>query len=193
MILREKKGEKLGSLTSAVKYFDAEIAGRNIQSAVEPSRIIELTPFKLHAFNTIRSFVTEIRDALVGEHEVVKNEIASTVKHLVTMLGSAGNSIFPGGVVSSAQLIEQVIVQAKTFPGQETVAAQQAAAAEMEKATSEQGLKLLSNEARDTARLIEVLGKISAEVELRKVTRGTGPRGPQLDGLFLPTEPACNQ
>mgnify|MGYP000452536629 CR=1 FL=1 len=160
-----KKGDRLGSLTSTVKYFDAEIAGRNVQSAVEPSRIIELTPFKLHAFNTIRAFVTEIRDALVGEHAGVKTEIASSVKHLVTILGSAGNSTFPGGVVSSAQLIEQAIVQAMTFPGPEAVAAQQIAAVEMEKATSEQGLKVLSNEARNTGRLIEKLKKICAEVE----------------------------
>ena len=138
-----------GPKCATIKYFDAGIALKNVQSAVEPGRIVVLTPYKLDVFERAKALTSEFRLALQEARE-------SNSKTLAEGLGKvrAEFSTFKGRplVAIDEKNVSGIAAEIKTgeaFDQHELLKEKQIAAAEMEKAASEEGLKLLKAEHRE--------------------------------------------
>jgi recombinational DNA repair ATPase RecF len=135
-----------GPRQATVKYFDTTIAVQNVTNAVEPGRIIVLAPFKLHVFEWAKNLTTKFREALQ------QNQLDNSQK--LTQALQAIRSDFAKFKTSPLAVIEDTTVSTlpaqiklgEDFKDQKLLGEKQATATNLEKATSEDGLKLLRAE-----------------------------------------------
>jgi recombinational DNA repair ATPase RecF len=138
-----------GPRRATVKYFDTAIAIRNVRSAFEPGRVIVLSPFKLHVFEWAKTLTTKFRESV--QQAQVANSTALNLA-FETIRKDFGKfkdcSLSTIEEKSSVQLLAQIKL-GEAFAEQKVLAEKLAAAAELEKAASEEGLKLLRAEHRE--------------------------------------------
>ncbi|MGA2175848.1 MAG: AAA family ATPase [Verrucomicrobiota bacterium] len=138
-----------GPRRTTVKYFDTAIATRNVKNAVEPGRVIVLTPFRLHVFEWAKSLTTKFREALQRAQRDNSVKLTQALDAIRTDFAK-----FNGRPLSVIDDITVAVLPAQIklgegFTDQKLLSQKQAAAAEMEKAASEEGLKLLRAEHRE--------------------------------------------
>jgi recombinational DNA repair ATPase RecF len=138
-----------GPRRKTIKYFDTAIAIRNVKNAVEPGRVIVLTPFKLQVFESAKTVTTKFREALV------KAQTDNFIK-LIQALESIRTDFvkFKGRPLSviddkSVGLLAAQIKLGEGFTEQNLLSERQTAATALEQAASEEGLKLLKAEHRE--------------------------------------------
>jgi len=154
-----------GSRQATVKYFDTAIAVQNVTNAVEPGRIIVLAPFKLYVFEWAKALTTEFREALQ------RNQLDNSQK--LTQALQAIRSDFAEFKTHPLAVLEDKTVWTlpaqiklgEDFKDQKLLAEKQAAAAELEKATSEEGLKLLRAEHRELEFLLTSVNTLLISAE----------------------------
>jgi recombinational DNA repair ATPase RecF len=137
-----------------IDYFDASTATENVQAAVEPGRVIALTPFKLHVFELTKALVEQLR-------EVLKEQQRSNAESLGQVLSELRNecSEFSGRPLATVEantagVLPAGIALAEAFDQAEELAKKQTSAAALEKATSAEGLRLLKAEHRELDALL---------------------------------------
>lgn len=138
-----------GSRRTTVKYFDTAIAIRNVRNAVEPGRVIVLTPFRLHVFELAKELTTKFREAL--QREQLDNSAKLTqalVEIQMDFVKFKGRPLAVIGDNTVAVLSAQIKL-GEEVTDQKLLSEKQAAAAELEKASSEEGLRLLRAEHRE--------------------------------------------
>jgi recombinational DNA repair ATPase RecF len=154
-----------GSRQATVKYFDTAIAVQNVTNAVEPGRIIVLAPFKLHVFEWAKALTTKFREAL--QRNQLDNSEKLTQALQVIRSDFAKFKTRPLSVVDD-QTVSTLPAQIKLgedFKDQKLLGEKQAAVAELEKATSEEGLKLLRAEHRELESLLTSVNTLLISVE----------------------------
>ena len=146
-----------GPRRTSVKYFDTAIAIRNVKNAVEPGRVIVLTPFKLHVFDWAKSMTTKFREALQRVQNDNSLELTQALEAIRTEFVKF--KLRPLAVVDdkTVGVLPAQIKLGESFTDQQLLAEKQAAAIELEKAASEDGLKLLRAEHRDLEALLASL------------------------------------
>jgi len=154
-----------GPRSSAVKYFDAGVAVRNVKDAVEPSRVIELTPFKLHIFECVKSLTSKFRETL----QKAELDNASRLERALVEIQSifAAFKARPLALINEKTL-SSVVMEIKigdAFSQSDILMEKQAAAADLEKAASEEGLKLLKAEHRELDAFLSSIGIIIDSAE----------------------------
>jgi recombinational DNA repair ATPase RecF len=138
-----------GQRKATIKYFDTAIAVQNVTSAVEPGRIIILTPFKLHIFEWVKALTTEFRSAL---QQTQQYNWAKLTQTLVTIHAEFEKfKRYPLATIddTSVTVLPGQIKLGEEFTDQKLLSEKQTTATELEKATSEEGLKLLRAEHRE--------------------------------------------
>lgn len=138
-----------GPRRTIVKYFDTAIAIKNVKNAVEPGRVIVLTPFRLHVFEWTKALTTKLREALQQEQQGNAVKLTQTLVEIRTDFAK-----FKGRPLSviddkTVAVLPAQIILGEEFADQKLLSEKQAAAAELEKAASEEGLKLLRAEHRE--------------------------------------------
>ncbi|MHB1267259.1 MAG: AAA family ATPase [Acidithiobacillus ferriphilus] len=138
-----------GPRRTIVKYFDTAIAIKNVKNAVEPGRVIVLTPFRLHVFEWTKALTTKLREALQQEQQGNAVKLTQTLVEI-----RADFAKFKGRPLSviddkTVAVLPVQIILGEGFADQKLLSEKQAAAAELEKAASEEGLKLLRAEYRE--------------------------------------------
>ena len=138
-----------GPKRTIVKYFDTAIAIRNVKNAVEPGRVIVLTPFRLQVFEWTKALTTKLREALQREQQGNSVKLTQTLEAI-----RADFAKFKGRPLSviddkTVAVLPAQIILGEGFADQKLLSEKQAAAAELEKAASEEGLKLLRAEYRE--------------------------------------------
>ena len=135
-----------GPRRATVKYFDAAIAIQNVTNAVEPGRVIILAPFKLHVFEWVKALTTKFRTAL---QQAQQDNLAKLIQALTAMrtefVKFKGRPLAVIDEKTVAGLLAEIKI-GEGFANQKLLGEKQTAAAELEKATSEEGLKLLRAE-----------------------------------------------
>lgn len=161
-----------GLRSRTIKYFDAGIALRNVKNAVEPGRIIELSPFKLHIFQTAKELTTEFRSYLQQIQQSNAAKIKQTIENIRELFVKFENS--PLMLLGERTLsgLQAEIKAGEAFNQHALLKETQEAAAELEKATSEEGLKLLKAEHRD---LEAFLSSITALIDATESIWGINP------------------
>ena len=146
-----------GPRRATVKYFDTAIAIQNVTNAVEPGRVIAVAPFKLHVFELAKALTTKFREALQGEQ---RDNAAKLTQALQTIRADFAEFKSRPLALIDEKTVSTLAAQIKLgeeFKDQESLRHKRAAAAEVEKATSEEGLKLLHAEHRELESLLTAL------------------------------------
>ena len=149
-----------GFRKDTVKYFDNWIAIKSIKNPMNPGRVIVLTPFKLHVFEWVKALTDQFRGvlqqdqkdnsvSLVRALEIIRREfVLFTARPLSAIdektLNSLGSQIQIGEAFA-----EHVLLKEK-----------QTSVVELEKATSEEGLKLLKAEHRELEAFINSISTL---------------------------------
>lgn len=138
-----------GPRRATVKYFDTAIAIQNVRNPLDPGRIIILSPFKLHVFEWVKALTTKFREYLQQERTLTSTSLATALdairKDFEKFKGHPLATIDEKTVVA---LPVQIKI-GEDFKDQALLTEKLAAASELEKAASEEGLKLLRAEHRE--------------------------------------------
>lgn len=74
-----QRGDGFGAEANRLMYFDTHVALANATNPMDPSRSVELTPFRLEAFDYLRTLVTAIqtsaRQGIRGERDQLEREV----------------------------------------------------------------------------------------------------------------------
>lgn len=151
-----------GPKSATIKYFDTAIAVQNVTNAVEPGRVIVVAPFKLYVFEWTKALIIQFREGLQRTQLDNSLRLARALQEI-----RADFMKFKGCPLA---LIDEKTVSTLTaqiklgeeFKDQQLLGEKQAAVVEMEKATSEEGLKLLQAEHRELESLLEALNYLLA-------------------------------
>jgi recombinational DNA repair ATPase RecF len=193
-----------GPRRAIVKYFDTAIAIRNVKNAVEPGRVIVLTPFRLHVFEWTKALTTKLREALQREQQGNSVKLTQTLEAI-----RADFARFKGCPLSviddmTVAVLPAQIILGEEFADQKLLGEKQAAAAELEKAASEEGLKLLRAEHRELETFLTSISRLltsasglwaleptikeknlaKKQAEQEVLAKALIPKGGTLDGLL---------
>jgi len=149
-----------GPRRATVKYFDTSVAIQYVTKAVEPGRVIILTPFKLHVFEWVKALTTTFRAALLQAQQDNAEKLTQALLAIRT-----DYTKFKGRplAVIDEKLVAVLPAQIKLgdeFVDKKLLGENQFAAAELEKAASEDGLKLLRAEHRELESLLTSLNTL---------------------------------
>ena len=125
-----------GPRRATVKYFDTAIAIKNVKSAVEPGRVIVLTPFKLQVFDSTKTLTTKFREALVRAQKDNFDKLIQALEPIRTdFVKFKGRPLSVIDEKSIATLAAQIKI-GEEFTDQKLLGDKQTAAAALEKAAS---------------------------------------------------------
>ncbi len=151
-----------GTWRSAVRYFDSSVATRSIRESIDPGRVVEIAPFHLGTFDDVRALTISFRDELARLQAADQTALDLILGQLrtdfVPFPGSALAQIASRvGPSPTTAALQAQIALGKAFVGDAELATKSKEAQELKKATSEDGLKLLSAEARELDSLIQAV------------------------------------
>jgi len=159
-VQRWTPGVGYGSRGATIKYFDSAIAANNVRNAVEPGRVIVLTPFRLHVFESVTSLTTQFRESLQEEQ---RDNSANLTKALEDIRAEfAEFKGFPLAIIEDKSVDELLkeIKLGEEFQDEELLREKRNSAVEFEKAASEEGLKMLRAEHRELESFLTALGTL---------------------------------
>lgn len=193
-----------GPKRTIVKYFDTAIAIRNVKNAVEPGRVIVLTPFRLHVFEWTKALTTKLREVLQRDQQGNSVKLTQTLGEVRTDFARFKGYPLSAIDEKTVAVLPAQIALGEGFADQKLLSEKQAAADQLEKAASEEGLKLLRAEHRELEVFLtsintilnsaeglwaiepttkaEALAKKQAEQEV--LAKALIPKGGTLEGLL---------
>jgi recombinational DNA repair ATPase RecF len=136
-----------GARSTSLKYFDTGIAIHNVQNSVQPGRIIELSPFKLDVFETALKHCKDLRTELVGKQNANAAKLAGLVESIRAKFVGFKGSVLAELTSPTAAALEAELKLGESYSEECGLDGKLKRKAELEKATSEEGLKLLKGEA----------------------------------------------
>jgi len=154
-----------GLKQETLKYFDAGIAVTNVKSAVEPGRVIVLTPFNLHIFEWVKALTTQFRESLQREQQTNSDKL----KHSLGLIRMEFQK-FEGRPLATideqtTNVLTNEIALGTGFSEQKLLVEKQTSAVELEKGVSEDGLKLLKAEHRELEMFLTSVGTLLSSAE----------------------------
>lgn len=199
-----------GSHSTVLKYFDTGIAIHNIQNSVQPGRIIELSPFKLDVFETAKDHCIGLRTELQRRQTENAALLTNVLERIRTKFESFEGTALAGLTNPTAAALDAEIKLGDSYSEKSGLDEKLQRKAELEKATSVEGVKLLKGEA---AALKALHGEIepipiaceklieidpvaqaktlkSKEDELEVLAKALIPKGATLDKLMAIIRPA---
>ncbi len=199
-----------GARSNSLKYFDTGIAIHNVQNSVQPGRIIELSPFKLEIFETAQKLCKDLRSELVGRQNENATLLAALTDRIRTRFGGFKGSVLAELARPTSDALEVELKLGEAYSEESGLAEMLKRKAELEKATSEEGLKLLKGEAfalkalhGEIQPILEASEKIveidpvaqskslkAKEEELKLLAKALIPSGATLDKLMALIRPA---
>lgn len=204
-----------GSRSNVLKYFDSRVAVDNIRNSVQPGRIIELSPFKLEVFETAKKHCEDLRSELQRRQSENADLLAGLVDRIREKFESFAGTALADLITPTADLLDSQIKMGAAYTEGVGFEEKFNKKEELEKATSDEGLKLLKGEVaalkaldgeiqpilNASEKLIEIdpitqLKILKEKVEEQEVlAKALIPSGATLDKLMALIRPAnevCN-
>ena len=149
-----------GLRKATVKYFDTAIAIQNVANAVEPGRVIVIAPFKLQVFEQVKSMTAQFREVLQQQQRDDATKLAQSLQAIRTDF--ARFKTRPLALIDEKTIscLPGQIELGKDFKDQKLLGEKRAAVAEIEKAITEEGLRLLRAEYRELESLLTALNSL---------------------------------
>jgi recombinational DNA repair ATPase RecF len=199
-----------GACSTSLKYFDTGIAIHNVQNSVQPGRIIELSPFKLDVFETALKHCKDLRTELAGKQNENAAQLEGLVERIRTKFEGFKGSVLAELTSPTTAALEAELKLGETYSEKSGLDEKLKRKAELEKATSEEGLKLLKGEAfalkalhgeiqpilEASEKLVEIDPVVQSkalkakEDELEILAKALIPSGANLDKLIALIRPA---
>jgi len=199
-----------GARSTSLKYFDTGIAIHNVQNSVQPGRIIALSPFKLDVFETALKHCKDLRAELVGKQNANAAQLAGLVERIRAKFEGFKGSVLADLTSPTAAALEAELKLGESYSAESGLEGKLTRKAELKKATSEEGLKLLKGEASalkalhgEIQPLLEASEKLieidpvsqskalkGKEEELALLAKALIPSGVTLDKLMALIRPA---
>lgn len=154
-----------GPRGATVKYFDTAIAIQNVTNPMEPGRVISIAPFKLNVFESVKVITTTFREALQRVQQENSYKLTQSLQEIRTNF--AQFNTLPLALIDEKK-ISTLATQIKLgldFKDQKLLIEKQTAASELEKATSDDGLKLLRAEHRELVSFLTSLKTLLTSTE----------------------------
>jgi recombinational DNA repair ATPase RecF len=138
-----------GPRRATVKYFDTAIAIQSVTNAVDPRRVIIVAPFKLHVFERAKALTTTFRGTLQQVQRDNAAKLTEALQNIRTDFSKFNDR--PLAIIEdrTVSVLMTQIKLGEDFKDQELLREKRNTASELEKATSEEGLKLLRAEHRE--------------------------------------------
>ncbi|MCX6875457.1 MAG: AAA family ATPase [Verrucomicrobia bacterium] len=136
-----------GARSTSLKYLDTGIAIHNVQNSVQPGRIIELSPFKLDVFETALSYCKDLRAELVSKQSENATQLVSLSERIRAKFDGFKSSFLADLTNPTTAALDAELKLGEAYSEKRGLDEKLKRKAELEKATSEQGLKLLKGEA----------------------------------------------
>jgi recombinational DNA repair ATPase RecF len=151
-----------GSRGATVKYFDSAISANNVKNAIEPGRVIVLTPFRLHVFEWATALTTQFREALQKVHQDNSAELTKALEDIRAQFAKFRG--FPLAAIdeNSIHALSEAIKLGEVSQDEKLLSQLQTAVAELEKTVSEEGLQLLRAEHHEFEMFLTSLGMLVA-------------------------------
>jgi energy-coupling factor transporter ATP-binding protein EcfA2 len=153
-----------GLRRATVKYFDTAIAIQNVTNPVEPGRVIILSPFKLHVFEWTKVLTTKFRTTL---HRAQQDNGAKLTQAVTAIRAEfvkfKGRPLAVIDDRAGAVLLEHIEL-GEDFKDGQLLDEKQTTAAELGKASSDEGLKLLRAEHRELESFLTELNALLTSV-----------------------------
>jgi len=136
-----------GLRSDKIKYFDTGIAP--VESAVEPGKIVVLTPYKLHVFERTKALTSEFRVRLQEARDNNARQLAEGLDRVRIAFGGFNSRLLAMLDEKSVSELSKEMTLGAGSDQVELLRQKQIAAVELTKAVSEDGLKLLKAEHRE--------------------------------------------
>jgi recombinational DNA repair ATPase RecF len=151
-----------GPRNATLKYFDTTIAIKNVTNSVEPGRVIVVAPFKLHIFEWAKNLTTLFREALKREQLDSANQLTQALQAVRSDFAKFKPRTLATIDDKTVSMLAEQIKLGEEFKDYESLRDKRAAAVELEKATSEEGLKLLHAERNELDSLLKTMDSLLA-------------------------------
>ena len=135
-----------GSYSSVLKYFDTGIAINNIQNSVQPGRIIELSPFKLDVFETAKNHCIELRTELQSRQDENANCLSIISEKIRMKFSEFEGFVLADLATPTTDALDTEIKLGNNYSEESGLDKKLERKADLKKATSEEGIKLLKGE-----------------------------------------------
>lgn len=135
-----------GVHSEKIKYFDSVIASHNVSVAVEPGRVISLTPFRLGVFESVRDLTSQVRDALRKKQTTNNEQLIQLLTELNADFQEFDSSPLKSVNLATSDLLDLLsgeITKAESYSQQEKLTSLLETKKDLEKATSDEGIKAL--------------------------------------------------
>lgn len=136
-----------GTRSTSLKYFDTGIAIYNVQNSVQPGRIIELSPFKLDVFETALKHCKDLRAELVTKQNENAGQLVSLAERIRIKFDGFKGSVLAGLTSPTTAVLDAVLKLGEAYSEGSALDEKLERKADLEKATSDEGIKLLKGEA----------------------------------------------
>lgn len=147
-----------GTRASTLKYFNNAIAIHNVQSSVQPGRVIELSPFKLHVFEIAKNHCTSLKTELKKLEEKNNSQLSNVLARIREKFEDFRDSRLAKITESYADILECEIKVGRNYSDDTTLESKLRRKTELNKATSDEGIKSLKGE-------VVTLKALLAEIE----------------------------
>jgi len=147
-----------------VKHFDTAVAIGILQNSVEPGRVVELLPFKLHLFEVLKSMLAALREKMQSAKQVNDRSISVALEDIRRTFDAFDG--FPLRTVAegSIEILDSEIAKGLDYDN-ESLKTHLANEVELVKGTSEEGLRLLKAEYSELETLSQSLGKFISSID----------------------------
>ena len=135
-----------GLRAEMLRYFDNKIAIHNIENSVQPGRIVTLSPFKLDIFETARSHCEALRAELQRRQRENVDQLTCVKEQIRTRFEAyEGKQLADPNRLTTAALDAEIKL-GENYSAKSGLDEKAKQKADLEKATSEEGLRLLQGE-----------------------------------------------
>ena len=148
-----------------IKYFDTGIALQTVEGAIEPGKIVVLTPYRLHIFESTKVLTSEFRTALQVVRDANSQNLTDGLEKVRARFGKFNGRLLATLDGKDARRLEAEIKLGEAFDRHDLLEEKRVAASELEKAASEEGLKFLRAEHRELETFLSSVGTLLSAAE----------------------------
>lgn len=135
-----------GPLATSLRFFDTSVAQNSIKAAIDPNRIVSVTPFRLGLFETVKDFAESVRASINKSILDNRHDLETRLDLIRTIFSDFPNRYLSQINAQSTQGLSGEIAAGATFSQHEAIPQISAKLKDLQRATSNEGLTLLRAE-----------------------------------------------
>jgi recombinational DNA repair ATPase RecF len=149
-----------GTRQPIVRLFDTSIASSNVTKAIDPRRVVILTPFRLNVFDSVKKLAEEFRRAIEKLQQENSEKLGKALESIRGKFAPFKAEYLSSIDESTASALSAEIESGENFSDQALMKEKLSQADDLRKATSDEGLKMLRVELRELDAFLKSLNSL---------------------------------